>query len=402
MSTIHDEVEILEGVASHRTKVGANPGTLTLTNKQLTYQPDRKYSVITTLYFAAVCLFFGIAFFVASVATLYIPGGPPFFLTLAMGILLTVPGVALVVVAWLRRKSKEIVMDLNTIKYVSETGRSDIVIMLEGDRKERFYMPKREAKEVFLDEVKFALKGDPVAVPSSLVVSEDVDVPKYSVPSKYPGAVVRLQKNYLTPKVCCMCGEPAQEKTVTAKSARRERTKQGVPYFSPLSRIRNPFTHPFPICDNCFSVRRRAVIAGSVGGAVGLFIGGAVFVLFFLSGLLIPVLDFVGKFLSAFSLLEYNILTLLVMFLVTATIFAAFGWGIAHVLSVSFALRKVPRDKKAFFEAVAENEGIRVARRPGFVAFGFLSKEFAKVFGQMNSGISTAVEQENRKTKKKK
>lgn len=37
---------------------------------------------------------------------------------------------------------------------------------------------------------------------------------------------------------------------------------------------------------------------------------------------------------------------------------------------------------------------------PGFVAFGFLSKEFATIFGQMNRGVATAVEMSTEEKKK--
>jgi hypothetical protein len=136
-------------------------------------------------------------------------------------------------------------------------------------------------------------------------------------------------------------------------------------------------------------------------------LGGAVFALLFISGLLTPVLAIIASILGNIVYGFSDITTLLVFFFlfgVTAAFFGVVGWVIAKNWVRDFiATRKVPTEKKEFFKTIASDKGIRVKRSPGFVAFGFLSKEFATAFRQMNDGFTTAVEtivQKNRITKK--
>lgn len=287
---------------------------------------------------------------------------------------------------------KDVVMELKNIVDVGETGLSKKLWIKLGDgHVERFSM---QGRDEFLDEVKFALRGDLMtteSIPSSLLDTEDLTVPKHSIPQKYPGALVRLQKTYLTPKICCMCSEPALDKTITAKSfARYKRLKQSAPEIQ--ANVQTPFTFPFPICTSCFRVYRRAKTAGSLGGILGLFVGGVIFVLLLFSGRLLGILAFLAEFVDALGVAPVGgILLFLLLIALTFVILTGLGWGIANVLAVSFALRPVSKERKAFFKVVAEDKGIRVIRRPGFVAFGFLSKEFATVFQQMNGGVATAV-----------
>jgi hypothetical protein len=280
-------------------------------------------------------------------------------------------------------------MELKDIVDVGETGRSNkLWVKKSGDgHTEQFSMRGRDE---FLDEVKFALRdglGTAESIPSSLVVAEDLEVPKYSIPAKYLGVVVRLRTTYLTPKICCMCGEPAPDKTITAKSIARQRLLEGWGPRGAAANVRSSFTYPFPICDGCNRVHRRAKVAASLGGITG----GAVFVLLFISGIFAAVLPVLAAIASA--LLGLGQLTgMLFPLFIIAAIFVAFGWVMGGALAVSYALRGFPKERHAFLRVVAEDKGIRVTRRPGFVTFGFISKEFATVFHQMNGGAATVVD----------
>jgi hypothetical protein len=249
--------------------------------------------------------------------------------------------------------------------------------------------------------VRFALRSEPVEVPSSLVVTQDLNVPKYSVPQKYPGALVRLQRTYLTPKICCMCSEPAPEKTIVTNSSTSNRLKEGNAAWGPLANVSTPSTHPFPICNDCNRVHGRAKIGGSLRGVIGLFVGGTIFLLLLLYGRLILILGFITEFVDALGVAPVGGTMLFLLSIVLSFVFlAGLGWAIANALAISFALRPVPKEKQAFYKVIAENKGIRVMGNPGFVAFGFLSKEFATIFGQMNRGVATAVEMSTEEKKK--
>ncbi len=433
MSTA-EEVVIMEKVAlRQRISNTAQRGFLVLTNKRLIFQP--KLTLAGSPLFWGGFFIFLVSFVVFGLPFIALLFSEGFTLTVQIGLLLGIPfmGIGLSMIWWAyrKRKPKEIVMKLTDIVDVGEAGegglatatlagrqeklriklrdsgkmdpsmRGQVFETSDGGYEERFAMWKRDE---FLDEVRFALRGEPMEVPSSLVATEDLDVPKYSVPEKYPGALVRLQKTYLTPKICCMCGEPAPEKTIAANASTIERTRQGEPLWGPLTDLSTPLTHPFPICAGCFSVYKRAKTAGSFGGLIGLLVGGAVFAMLFFSGLLTPILAAIAVFFGSFITGLSDVTTILFYFLLivaVAVFFGGVGWMIARDWARgAIATRQVPQEKKAFFKTIAADKGIRVVRSPGFVAFGFLSKEFATVFGQMNGGTATAVEMSAEEKKK--
>ena len=431
-----EEFVILEKVAlRQRIANTAQRGFLVLTNKRLIFQPKLTLAgsplfwggfFIFLVSFAIFCLPF--------IALLFSEG---FTLTVQFGLSLGIPstgiGLSMIVWAYRKRKPKEIVMKLTDIIDVGEAGEGGLATATFAGRQEKLRIKLRDAgkmdpskrgqvfetndggyeerfamwkRDEFLDEVRFAIRGEPMEVPSSLVDTENVDAPKYSVPDKYPGALVRLKKTFLTPKICCMCGESAPEKTVAANASSVERTRQGEALVGPLTGLSTPFTNPFPICPRCFSVYRRAKIAGSLGGIIGLVAGGAVFALLFFSGLLTPIFTVIAGLAGLATGLS-DVATLLFFFALfglSAAFFGGAGWLIAKTLARdAIATRQVPQERKAFFKTVASDKGIRVMRRPGFVAFGFLSKEFATAFNQINGGTATAVKmsaEEKKKIKK--
>jgi hypothetical protein len=130
-----------------------------------------------------------------------------------------------------------------------------------------------------------------------------------------------------------------------------------------------------------------------LGGVIGLAVGIAVFALLFLSNSLTYILAFIAALAGGLWGLSESASGLLYFatFPLTAGFFALIGWGVARGFGVSYALRQVPNEKKAFYKVVAEDKGIRVMRRPGLVAYGFLNREFATVFQQMNGGEATTV-----------
>ena len=400
MSSKDDEVSILEIGASQGRNLRV-VGLLALTNKQLRFQPNKHYNtltyrmvlviVLTVIFLGVLCALFTVVVH-AGVVGLSITG---IIFLLAIGLLITGR-------KYHKRASKEVIMELKNIVDVSETGRSNQLWVKLGDGQVGRFNIQGEEASAILDDVKFALQGDLATTenrPSSLVVTEELNVPQYSVPLKYPGAVVPLQKTYLTPKICCMCGEPAREKTITAKPIAHLKMSDSVYSARMRASIHTPFTYPFPICDYCLRGHRWAKISGSLGGIIGLVIGVVVFALLFLSNhtLLITIFAFLASVVGYFVGLSNVTTNLFFFFLIslTAALFALFGWvvgwGIAKASGVSFALRHVPKERKAFYNVVADDKGIRVLRRPGFVAFGFLSKEFATVFQQMNRGVATVV-----------
>jgi len=430
-----EEVVIMEKVAlRQRISNTAQRGFIVLTNKRLIFQPKLTLAGSAIFWGGIIIFLVGFVVFCLPFIALWFSEG--FTLTVQFGLLLGTPfyGIGLLMMWWAyrKRKPKEIAMQLTDIVDVSETGEGGLATAtLGGGRQGKFRIKLRDAKKMdpsmrgqvfetrdggyeerfamyktgeFLDEVRIALRGKPMEAPSYLVATENVEVPKYSVPEKYPGTLVRLQKTYLTPKICCMCGEPAPEKTLAAGTSTLERHKQGEALAGPLTNLSTPLTHPFPICSDCFRVYKRAKTAGTFGGILGLIVGGAIFALLYFSGLLTPILlviaVFFGSIITGLSD-QATFLFFLSLFALSAAFFGGVGWLIARDLARdAIATRQVPQERKAFFKTIAADKGIRVRKSPGFVAFGFLSKEFATVFGQINGGTATAVEMSAEEKKK--
>jgi hypothetical protein len=388
-----EEVPILEKVAfRQRMALQLNQvGFLVLTNKRFIFQPKlvfRRSPLTWTGFF-----FLWLSVFPLAIGLYYFGGSFPYAETLFVGFLFIVAGASMMGIAFHNRVSKEVVSEFKDIVEIEPApGSSKILwIKLKNGKAETYDIPERND---LLEELKCMSQGGQAAVPSSLLEPEEINVPKYSIPSKYPGVALRLQKDYVTPKICCACGESASEKIVTAQSTSRVRSQGFIHSTAPavLAIPRTPFTHPFPICDNCFKMRRRTKFAGWLGGTLGLVAGIALFVSLLFSTYFLSLTDFMAKLLNYYGALNLGgVLGFLFLLLLTVVLFSGLGWKIAQTLGVSLALQNAPKEKRAFFNAIAEDKAIRVLRRPGFVAFGFLSKDFATAFQQINGGLATAV-----------
>ena len=421
----NEEVVIMEKDAL-RQRIGNIPqrGTIVLTNKRLIFQP--RLTLLTSPLFFGSLFLLPIGFILLVFPSVFYLSSEGFSFRiqslLVIGILMTGMGVFMLWLAY-RKHNPEIAMQLTDIVAVAADGeggqprklrvklrhagkmdasiRGQVFETPDGGYQERFRVFGRDE---FLVEVKIALKGEPIEVPSSLVLTQEAEVPKYSVPEKYPGVVVRLQKTYLTPKICCMCGEPASEKTVVARASKKERSRQSDSLAGSLTGVNINFTQAFPICSGCRSVFRRAKTAGYVGGILGLVVGGVIFVLLLFSGLLVPILSVVAGLVSVIMNLSdiAGVLAFWILLVVSAGFFGGIGWLVAREWARdAIATRNVPQDRKAFFKTVAADKGIKVVRSPGFVVFGFLSKAFATAFGQMNAGFATVVEMSSEEKKKR-
>ena len=148
----------------------------------------------------------------------------PFAETLFVGFLFIAAGVSMMGIAYHNRVPKEVVSEFKDIAAIEPApgNLKTLWIKLKNGKTETYDIPERND---LLEELKCMSQGDRATVPSSLIKPEEINVPKYSVPPKYPGVALRLQRNYLAPRVCCACGESASEKTITAKSTSRVRSQ---------------------------------------------------------------------------------------------------------------------------------------------------------------------------------
>jgi hypothetical protein len=395
------EVPILEKAAFRkRTGQFSQVGFLLLSDKRLVFQPKMVFrrSPFTWLGF----FFIWASILPLSLGFFYFGGANPsvdfsnsflfpYVEALLLGFSMTTVGAVMMGVAYIR-KPKDVSLNLAEIVSIEPPPKKwkELRINSKNGKRETFNLPDRNE---LLDELKFLLAEEKGAVPSSLVLNEEVVAPQYYVPTKYSGVALRLQRDYDTPKICCACGEPASNMAITAKSPVRPSSNflhTNMPLA--LGKPRTPYNHPFPVCATCYKVHSSAKRAGIIGGVLGLLVGVTLFVSVLFSGYFFSGISFVAEFLSFFGGFELaGVFGFILLVASAAYLFVWVGWMIGNKFSTSIALSRVPKAKRSFYETLAANEAIRILRSPGYVAFGFLSKDFAGQFQQINGGVATAV-----------
>lgn len=198
------------------------------------------------------------------------------------------------------------------------------------------------------------LNPEPLEQPASAVTG------KYSVPQKYPGVLLSIQKTYLNPKICCMCGQDAPAKTLSVKSEYTE--------FN-WGKVTHKLTMTFPICQECKQMHDRIKFANKAGYILGFLVG---------AGLSSLIYEMTGKPKSSWWWIILLVLVVMVVF---------------NELTISLVLKNVPKERHAFYRWVGDDKGIRLNfnANEGFVAVGFLSRDFATAFQVSNGGFTTEV-----------
>ncbi len=196
--------------------------------------------------------------------------------------------------------------------------------------------------------------------PTTEKIKESEPPSPFAIPKKYPGVLLPIQKTYLNPNLCCMCGQPNPTKKIAVMQQYTE--------FN-WGKVTHKLTMSFPICKECKQLHDRLKFATTAGYVVGLFVGGSLAAIIY---------ELTGKPKSAWWWII--LLVLIVM-------------GVFNVLATSLVLKNVPKEKHAFYGQIGENKGIRMVfnANEGFVAIGFLSRDFATAFQLANGGAPTEV-----------
>jgi hypothetical protein len=191
-------------------------------------------------------------------------------------------------------------------------------------------------------------------------ITESEPPSPFAIPKKYPGVLLPIQKKYLNPNLCCMCGQPNPTKTIAVTQEYTE--------FN-WGKVTHKLTMSFPICQECHRMHNRLKLATTAGYVVGLLVGG---------GLAAVIYEVTGKPKNAWW---WIILLVLI------------GMVVFNVVGASLVLKHVPKEKHAFYGQIGENKGIRMVFNvnEGFVAIGFLSRDFATAFQLSNGGLPTEV-----------
>jgi MFS family permease len=157
-----------------------------------------------------------------------------------------------------------------------------------------------------------------------------------------------------------MCGQLDPAKNITITSEYTE--------FN-WGKVTHKLTMTFPICQECKRIHDRLKFANTAGYVVGVLVGG---------GLAAVIYEATGKPKNAWW-------WIILLVLIVMTVF--------NVLATSLVLKNVPKEKHAFYSRIGEDKGIRLTfnAKEGFVAIGFLSRDFATAFQQSNSGLPTEV-----------